>query len=131
MPIPPVASAPATLDDALKLAKAEGKNVLVEYTDAKCPFCRRMNSQTLGRKDVKAALADNVVWIRYDLQKDPSEFQARWGKQPTPAFVVMNSEGETLHGPVAGVIPPSNFISYVAWAKTGEGPVPALAAGGS
>jgi len=39
---PEKAAPPATLDEALALAKAEGKNLLVEYTSTSCPFCRQM-----------------------------------------------------------------------------------------
>ncbi|MEN8151186.1 MAG: thioredoxin fold domain-containing protein, partial [Planctomycetota bacterium] len=124
-------AAPKTLDDAIALAKAEGKNVLVEYTSTKCPFCRQMNAQTLNQADVKAALASKVVWFRSVKEKNPEEFTAKFGVQPTPTFLVLDGEGKTLHGPVSGVIPKANFLSYVDWAAKGTGPVPALSPGSS
>jgi thioredoxin-related protein len=124
------AKAPETLDAAMALAKKEGKNLLVEYTARKCPFCKQMNGQVLNRDDVRAAL-EGVVWFRAVQEENADEFRDKWGAQGTPAFVVADAEGETLHGPVTGVIPAANFIAYVNWAKTGEGAVPALNPGSS
>jgi thioredoxin-related protein len=126
-----VAKAPQSLSEAMEVARKEGKNILVEYTDAKCPYCRQMNSQTLALTDVKASIAENVVWVRYDVQEDASEFESKWGKMPTPTFVVLNSAGEKLGAPISGVVSAAAFKSYVSWAKTGEGPVPSFKTGGS
>ena len=128
---PAETSSPKTLDDAIALAKAEGKNVLVEYTSTKCPFCRQMNSQTLAKADVKAALANKVVYFRAVKEKNPEEFTKKFGTQPTPSFLVLSGEGETLHGPVSGAIPTANFKAYLNWAEKGTGPVPSLSPGSS
>jgi thioredoxin-related protein len=127
----PEKAAPATLDDAIALAKEEGKNVLVEYTSTKCPYCRQMNSQTLSQPAVKAALASKVVYFRSVKEKNPEEFTAKFGTQPTPSFAVISGEGKTLHGPVSGAIPTANFTAYVNWAAQGTGAVPALSPGSS
>ena len=90
-----------------------------------------MNSQTLAQASVKKALADNVVYFRSVKEKNPEEFTGKFGVQPTPSFAVISGSGETLHGPVSGVIPAANFTSYVKWAEKGTGAVPALAPGSS
>lgn len=127
----PATEAPKTLDAAIALAKAEGKNVLVEYTSTNCPYCRQMDSQTMAKADVRKALAEDVVYFRAVQEKNRSEFTAKFGERPTPSYAVISGSGETLHGPVSGVIPAANFTAYLAWAKKGEGSVPALTPGGS
>ena len=130
-PAPTADAAPATMDEAIALAKAEGKNVLVEYTSKTCPFCRRMDSQTLARDDVQSALGEKAVYFRAVKEKNPKSFTERFGSNPTPSYAVVSSEGETLHGPVSGIIPAANFVAYVNWAEKGTGTVPALAPGGA
>jgi thiol:disulfide interchange protein len=124
-------AAPATLDEAIALANAEGKNVLVEYTSRTCPYCRQMDSQTLANASVKSALSEKVVYFRTVKESNPTEFTDRFGSQPTPSYAVVSASGDVLHGPVSGVISASAFLSYVSWAEKGAGSAPALAPGGA
>ena len=115
---------------ALAVADATGRNVLIEYSSESCPFCRKMESGALSDPGVKAGLAE-VVYVRVRKGQSSESFEARWGERATPTFLVLTPDGAEASSLVTGSVSTRDFTRFVAWAKTAEGPEPALNAGGS
>ena len=118
-----------SLDRALEKAKETGRNVLVVYASETCPYSRQMDSQTFADASVKAAMADFVV-LRFEQGENSTEFENRWGRQPTPTVVTLDADGAPRGTMLNGVVAKADFLAYVAWAKTGEGAQPATKVGG-
>ena len=117
------------LSSALVKAKESGRNVLVFYDSESCPYSRQMRQQTLSDSKVKEALGD-LVYVHVEQGVNAGEFEKRWGKPPTPTVVTLDSQGQPVGDMVSGVVGAADFVSYVDWAKTGEGPQPSIAMGG-
>jgi thiol:disulfide interchange protein len=118
-----------TLETALAQAKETGRNVLVIYASKSCSFSRQMDSQTLSDDAVKAAL-DKLVVLRVEQGENSSDFEAAWGRQPTPTILTLDADGEPLGQMLSGVVAKSDFLAYAAWAETGEGSQPSINVGG-
>jgi len=89
-----------------------------------------MRQETLSDAGVRKALDDDVVYVRVEQGVAAGEFEKRWGVQPTPSVITLDPEGEPLGTMVNGQVGPADFLQYVAWARTGEGPQPAIGVGG-
>jgi len=114
---------------ALQKAKDTGRNIVVFYGSDSCPWSKQMDEQALANGDVQAALRD-VVYLRVIQGVNAEEFEAKWGKQTTPTIVTLDADGKPLGRKLSGVVKTADFLSYVGWAKTGEGPQPGIATGG-
>jgi len=128
---PAATAAKGEIGQALADAKAAGKNVLVEYTSKTCPYCKQMEKTVFASSVVKDALSEKVVHVRIVQEEDGSEFEERWGKQPTPTFVALDASGKQIGTPVSGALATGDFLSFVRWAADGSGPQPGVATGGS
>jgi thioredoxin-related protein len=119
-----------SLTRALAVAGATGRNVLIEYSSESCPFCRKMAAGALSDPVVKERLAE-VVYVRVRRGENSESFEARWGERPTPTFLVLSPDGAEASSLITGSVGTRDFTRFVAWAKTAEGPEPALKTGGS
>lgn len=118
-----------SLRDALALGQRTGRNVLVEYSRATCPYCRQMKKGALSDSAVREALRE-VVYVAFEQGAGADSFEARWGKAVTPSFVALDPTGRQLGEMVSGVVSPRDFLGYVNWVATGSGPAPTIATGG-
>jgi thiol:disulfide interchange protein len=125
--VPEVAG--GSLRDALVLGQKTGRNVLLEFYGEGCPYCRQMDRDALSDGGVKAALAD-VVYVRMTKGRDAESFLQRFGEQVTPTYVAMKPDGSVLGKPLSGVVKAKDFSRYVAWVKTGDGPMPDVSGAG-
>jgi thiol:disulfide interchange protein len=118
------------MEKVLAEAGESGRNVLVEYYSKSCSFCRQMDRETYSDGDVKKAL-EGVVYVRLHQKKNADWFEARWGKQGTPTFVVLKPDGTQIGKSLTGIIDVANFLTFLDWAKSGEGDQPEIKTGGS
>jgi thiol:disulfide interchange protein len=116
------------LSAALSVARSTGRNVLVEYADEDCRASRHMESSTLAEPEVKAKL-ESVVYVRLIKGETAAEFERRFGERGTPTFVVLRPDGTTPGSLVTGEIAVSDFLAYLSWARTAQGPEPELTKG--
>jgi thioredoxin-related protein len=57
-----------TFDEALKLAKSENKKVIVDiYTDW-CVWCKKMDKDSYGNKDIIELIEDNFIVVKLDAE---------------------------------------------------------------
>ena len=113
---------------ALSVARATGRNVLVEYADDDCSASRDMQHHALSDPRVKEQLK-SVVYLRVVKGVNAGDFEARFGERATPTIIVLRPDGTTPGSLVTGEIGTSDFLNYLAWARTTEGPEPGFNAG--
>lgn len=80
--------------EAAERASREGRLLLLDFTAAWCPPCRKMEAQTWPDADLRAWLAEHVVAIQVDLDADP-ELARRFDVQAIPTLVFLRG-GEVL-----------------------------------
>lgn len=86
------------LDEALALAKKEGKMVFVDCYGTYCPPCKKMLVEEFPKKEMGDYLNKGFVSVKYNLDKEPYKVLAkRWEVSMYPTFVFLNSDGELLY----------------------------------
>ena len=105
-------------------AAEAGKNVLVLYTKEGCA-CSAIMDETLLDPEVKEALG-NVVFVRVTKDKDAEEFESRYADAEAPSFVVLGADGKAKCDVLAGPFEAGEFLFFLDWVATPEGPQPKL-----
>ena len=82
------------LDQALALAKAQGKPVLVDFSAIWCPTCRVLHAEVFTNDEVKLAIAAGYVLSRVDYESPEARaFMQRYDVQRFPSLIVLSAEG--------------------------------------
>lgn len=86
------------LDEALALAKKEGKMVFVDCYGTYCPPCKKMLVEEFPKKEMGDYLNAGFISVKYNLDKEPyKELSKRWEVSMYPTFVFLSSDGELLY----------------------------------
>jgi len=83
------------VDDALEIARDEGKPVMLDFYADWCPPCRRLDRGFFNREDI-AQLSADVVPVRIDATRESSRirrFFERFQVVGMPAFVFLSPDG--------------------------------------
>jgi thioredoxin-related protein len=110
-------------EKALAKAKAENKNVLLDFTGSDwCGWCIKMVDETLSKPEFTEYAAKNLVLVEVDFpnkkqlseetKKQNKELKEKFGAKGYPTFVLVDKDGKELGkqvGYVAGG--PSAFIA--------------------
>lgn len=98
----PEVSVEAQLEEALAIAKAEGKHILLQIGGNWCVWCYRF--QDFIESDSSLTLLVNEGYvplhINYSRENMNEEWMASWGYPQRfgfPVFVILDSEGERIH----------------------------------
>lgn len=84
-----------TLEQALTLAKQQGKPVLAEFSAVWCPACRRFDQDVLSSPKVKQHIEQHYIFTRVDYDTDEGQaFMARYHAKGTPTLLILNAAGE-------------------------------------
>lgn len=84
------------LEIALKLARGEGKGVLLQFHREDCAGCKKLYALTYTDPLVQDEMQRWFVLLRADILKDRavrSRYSAYW----TPSFYFLNGSGNALH----------------------------------
>lgn len=125
-------------DQALQVAKAEGKPVLIDFTGWNCVNCRKMESTVWTRPEVLARLRSDFVLAelyvddKTELNRDEqfrssysgrlisklgakwSDFQAsKFNTNSQPFYVIVGSNGEVLTPPMGAEYDPFGYLSFL------------------
>ena len=94
-------------DEALALAKAEGKHILVEFQGSDwCPPCIKLNNEVLTQDAFKALAESSLVLVDADFprrsklpeaqQVHNDELARKFGVQYFPTVLILDGEGNVL-----------------------------------
>jgi thioredoxin-related protein len=110
-------------EKALAQAKAENKNVLLDFTGSDwCGWCIKMVEETLSKPEFTDYAAKNLVLVEVDFpnkkklsdetKKQNKELQDKFGAKGYPTFVLVDKDGKEL-GKQVGYMQggPSAFIA--------------------
>lgn len=97
----------ADFDEAMAAAKAQGKDLLVDFTGSDwCVWCHRLDGEVFSKEAFKQYAAENFITVALDFPQDPEiqaqvpnperndELQAEYGVRGFPTVLLMTPEGE-------------------------------------
>jgi thiol:disulfide interchange protein len=95
------------LEKGLAQAKRENKPALLQFTADWCPWCQRLESDTLT--DAKVVdLSRRFVTIKVDVETD-RRAQLKYGARSLPTIVMTDPSGREI-GRITGYRPASSFL---------------------
>lgn len=94
-------------DAALKQAKAEGKDVMIDFTGSDwCGWCIKLHDEVLDKQAFKEYAEKNLVLVYLDfpkgkpqteaLEKQNEELSKKYGVRGFPTLVILDSDGKKI-----------------------------------
>jgi hypothetical protein len=120
----PASTVTGPMDAAVAQAAEAGRNVLVLYTKEGCA-CSAIMDETLADPEVEAALG-KTVFVRMTKGLNAETFESRWADAEAPSFVVLGADGKAKGEPMKGPFDAGEFLFFLDWVATPEGPQPEL-----
>lgn len=98
-------------DTALLKAKKEQKLVMVDvYTDW-CGWCKRLDKDTYGNKEVETKLSKNFIAVKINPEKSAknASLAKEFGTRGYPHIVFLDAAGKKL-SEIGGYLPAGDFL---------------------
>ena len=101
-----------TYTDAIKKGTKENKQVVLFVHSPFCPWCRKMEADTLSNKDVIKELNEKFVFISVDLSVniDIEDIPKQFIPRGTPTTFVINPADQSLAFSMRGYKSPKSFL---------------------
>lgn len=98
----PTLNAKNDIDEAVKMAKIEGKNVMIQIGGNWCPWCLRVHKFMDSDAEINQTLKSGYVFVLVNYSKENKNEEAiKLLDNPTrfgfPVFVVLNNDGKVIH----------------------------------
>jgi thioredoxin-related protein len=98
----PTLNAKNDIDLAVKKAKTEGKNVMIQIGGNWCPWCIRVHRFMDSDAEISQVLKNGYVFVLVNYSKENKNEEAiSLLQNPTrfgfPVFVVLNADGKVIH----------------------------------
>ncbi len=106
------------LEGALRAAAEKNTLVFVEFNTDWCSWCRRLESETLSNRDVRAELS-KLVSIQLNAETDGAEAAREFGVESYPTMIFLEPSGEEVER-IVGYLPPEKFVEEVRRIRTGD-----------
>jgi thioredoxin-related protein len=97
-------------NEALKVAKKEGKIILLELVSTNCTFCDRMEKEVLSQPQVQKAIKKDFIWTKINV--DYEQIPLGLSEQMTPMFVFTTVD-ENVEDMRLGYIEENDFLSLL------------------
>ncbi|MCM1076397.1 MAG: thioredoxin family protein [Bacteroides sp.] len=109
-----------TFDEAKAAAKAEGKQIFIDFFTTWCGPCKRLAANVFPTKSVGDYLNGNFVCLKIDAEKGEGvELAKKFGVRAYPTLAVVDANGE-LVGSFSGLKEGDEFIASVEMCKNLE-----------
>ncbi len=97
------------IKEAVKIAKAENKHILVQVGGNWCPWCIKFHKYSNGDAEIKEIIDNNyvVVKLNYSPENKNEAAMEKLGSPGSfgyPVFVILNAEGDRLHTQDSGLL---------------------------
>ena len=106
-------------DAAFARARTESKPVMANFYAEWCVWCKHLETITFRDQKVAALLAESVVPLNIDIDRDVKGLLRDYGIQAPPMIVLFTPDGEEL-GRIPGYLPPTNFMTVMEKILNGE-----------
>ena len=106
------------LDAAVAAARQRDTLVMVEFYTDWCNWCRRLDTDTFRRVEVRREL-EKLVAVRTDAEKDGAQLAARFDVDSFPTMVFLDPDGNEVDR-ILGYLPPDKFLHRVQKIRTGD-----------
>ncbi len=117
---PGAATGNADFDEVQRLARAEGKPILVNFTGVTCTNCRFMEQNVFPHPEVKPELDKYVVGELYTDRETPADQKNRalqlklTGSEALPIYVLLSADGKVLRKFEGSTNDPAVFAKFLA-----------------
>ena len=90
-------------EDALKMAKRQGRRLFIDCYTSWCGPCKYMSETVFKQEEVGDFLNQNFICLKFDLEKgEGPELAKKFGVRAYPTFVIVNPDGTIRHKLVGG-----------------------------
>ncbi len=123
----PARDAGSDVANAVALAKAQGKRVIVDVGGEWCSWCHILDGFIASNDDVKSLVGSRFVWVKVNYSKENKNeaFLSRWPPVAGyPHLFVLDAEGKLLHSQDTGELEAgksydkAKFVDFVSrWAS--------------
>lgn len=103
----PTRDAAADVAQAVAMAKADGKRVIVDVGGEWCSWCHILDRFIASHAEVRALIDARYVWVKVNVSKDNRNraFLARWPRiEGYPHLFVLDAGGRLVHSQDTGVL---------------------------
>ena len=105
-----IAEEPTSYEEALKIAKAKKKKVLLFFTADWCRYCQEMKKTTLKNEDVQAAIKRYVYYVvDTDYER---ELATKYSVSGIPAFRIV-TDSEEVKKKASGYMSVKTFLKWL------------------
>lgn len=114
----------STLEEAVKVASAENKPILVQFTGSDwCKWCIKLNKEVFDQKDFVSYAKNNLILVRLDFPRSvpqSDEVKAynrsvatKYGVRGFPTILLMDQSGNVVKE--TGYLPggPSAYVEHI------------------
>lgn len=112
------------LEEGIKIAKEENKNVLINFTGSDwCIWCKRLNKEVFTQKTFKDYAKDNLVLVKLDfprtIEQSPhkkmynNNLARQFGIQGFPSIILLNDEGKFVGKTGYQQGGPENYVKHL------------------
>lgn len=106
----------ATYQETLNKAIKSNKPMMLVISEKTCPWCRKLEHQTLKRKNINQFVQENFVGI--GLEKNDDIYPKKFTPQVVPTVVFVNPKDESVIYTSYGYKPKKEFLSILSEVKT-------------
>ncbi len=86
-----------TLDEAMKKAFAENKQILVDVAAIWCPTCRRLDNDVFANENVKRVIDEKVIFVRLEYESaEGTEFLEKHNTNGFPNLWLLDAKGNAV-----------------------------------
>jgi len=85
---------------SLKKARKENKNLMMIGSTKSCPWCRKMERQTLSKKNIKNFINEKYIVVAVD--QDLGNYPKKYEIKVVPTIFFINAKDESIKEKVLG-----------------------------